>query len=226
MAPPLPDVPKAVSVLLSFSDVNDLDFGVKMYFTYAGSNGTETDYSTTAAQLFADAAAALPAVMQSDTSIIGVTITDLSSVTGPRGIYTGAVPGTRTGTLLSAATVANFEYATAVRYRGGHFRNGFPFGVTADLQNNQRWSDTAVSDFESAQAAFMGDWLTDFWGSSGAVTQVGISYYSGFTNMPYGTPTKYRRVPTPRTTPLTYPVVSTTCATRLGTRRRRLGKSL
>jgi hypothetical protein len=114
------------------------------------------------------------------------------------------------------------NYLINRRYRGGRPRGYWPLGSQSDWANNQGWG----SSFLSAAGGGLGAFVTGIVGlSAGSTTlldHVNISYYNGFTNVSYGTPTKYRRVPTPRTVPVIDSISSIVLSSKFGSVRRRI----
>jgi hypothetical protein len=154
-----------------------------------------------------------------------IEIVDLASSSGAVGIYSPTTGGLRAGTEVPENTCVSSLYQVARKYRGGKPKNFWPFGVTSDIVNARDWSPTAQTSFQTGLQNFFAALNGMSTGPGSVTNHVNVSYYSGFTNVAYGTPTKYRRTPTPRATPVVDTVTAIVVQPTLGSQRRRLTSS-
>lgn len=202
-----------------------LNQGLRTFFRWSGSTPTGTSLSALAATLLADAVTNLAPATSTNVTYSGAILEDLTSDMGAVGEAAGTHPGSRSGTLLPADTCFVGSYEITRRYRGGHPRSYFPFGVEADLENDQQWTPTAVTEFTTA----VNDWIAGFVGqSSGGVTigaHTTVGYYHGFTVVTNPTTGRARNVPTLKTPPTLTDVVSVIGRDYIGSQRRRRFKT-
>jgi len=147
--------------------------------------------------------------------------TDLSSPTAGEGTAVVDSPGTRTGTTLPADICALERLHVNRRYRGGHPRIYWPFGVAADQQDAQTWK----SDFTTECLSDLDDWhaavLAISPGSASSIEFANVSYYTGFT-VHTGVTGRAKNVPTPRATPIVDAITAFSVPFGMASQRRRL----
>lgn len=158
-----------------------------------------------------------------DVILTEVVCTDLSSSSGFQGVNTTPQTGTRGGVLLPGGTCVLINYHMTRRYRGGKPRNYLPYLDASDLNGAQVWNSTPLGLLLAAWVAFIGDVEGTTYSTATIGGQCNVSYYAGFTNVPYGSPTKYRRTPTVRVTPVVDAVVATSANPAPASQRRRNG---
>lgn len=201
--PPLPDVAEVIRLEHGFSSTSgDLDIHTRIYFQYAGGAPNDAACATFLTNVLANFTPHIPALYNPDFTLTSLSVTDLSSPTGGFAELPTSVAGTRSGGAPPVNICALMNYTIARRYRGGKPRSYWPWGAAADLSTPREWSSTFVTACDGGYSAYQGAVLGLALGSASLVAQVNVSYYQGFTNVPYGTPTKYRRVPTLRPTPV------------------------
>ena len=195
-----------------------------MYFRYSGGPVTPTLALALATAIYGEAVVHIVPQIQVDTVLYGVAITDLSVVGGTLAEYNAVTSGARAGNILPIQVAAIANYTIARRYRGGKPRGYWWLGSDADMVTETTWVDTSVTTFTAAINAYIAA-ITGL--SSGGVTileHVAVSYYDGFDEVPYGTPTKYRRQGIPRPVPVVDDIVSVAVNPNLGSQRRRRGR--
>lgn len=188
---------------------------------------TVTPPTQAQAQSAADAASSAWAtnfapLMAIQWSLREVTVTDLSSATGPVGINTTTHAGSRATPANPAGLCAILNIPVPRRYRGGKPRVYWPFGVSTDLATPQTWSTAFLTSANNAWVAFATAVIANLttWAPSAGL--VSVSYYSGHQWLPDQNG-NYHRVPTPRATPLVDVVTANaTFNTVLGSQRRRV----
>jgi len=134
----------------------------------------------------------------SETYLNEIVITDLTTPSSGQGTHSGATPGTRVGSFLPAGCATLLNFAIARRYRGGKPRLYLPYGTASDLTTSSAWSTGYQAGITASWTTWQSDTLAAAPSGTTITSQVNVSYYEGFTNEAYGTPTKYRRVPTLR----------------------------
>lgn len=225
MAPPLPAAGLYLKVTTTVEDNRAAQLGSHMYFSYSGGPMTAAIALALATAIYGEAHTNILPLIDSTKSLYGIVVTDLNVVGGVSQEYApGLVNGTRAGGIVPIQIAAIANYSIARRYRGGKPRGFWFFGSESDIATENEWQGTAVTAFEAG----LNSYIAGISGlSSGGVTILGhvsLSYYSGFTNETYGTPTKYRRVPTPRAAPVADPIISVRVNPLLGSQRRRRGR--
>lgn len=225
MAPPLPAAGLYLKVTTTVQDSRGVQLGSHLYFAYSGGPMTPAIALALATEIHTAAVTNLVPAIDTTKSLYGVIVTDLNTIGGVQVEYApGLVAGTRSGGIVPIQVAAIANYSIARRYRGGKPRGYWWFGSETDIAGEYSWTGSALTQFASYLAGYIGtiDGL-----SSGGVTilnHVAISYYAGFDNVPYGVPTKYRRVPRPRAVPVDDPIIAVTFNPTLGSQRRRRGR--
>jgi hypothetical protein len=109
--------------------------------------------------------------------------------------------GTRTGATLGAQVAFVISGEIFRRYRGGHPRNYFPFGVDTDSYDARSWHTAFQTDVSEGWGEFVNAVEAAGWTGAGTLTPVNVSYYEGFTNHTYPSG-RVRPIPTLRGTPV------------------------
>lgn len=221
MAAFLPDVKTLKVVVSTIDDDGHVDMN-RFFLTYAGTAPLDADLAVMAVACEDSVNTNLMPLMRDDKSSDGVTITDLTSDTAAQGAYTAEVAGTLAGGSLPASTSLVVAQTTGRRFRGGHSRVYLPVGDDTKLANDAHWDGTFVTAVTDAWSGVVADTAGGAWAGAGTITAVMASFYLGFTNEAYGSPPKYRRVPTPRAAAVNYPVTGYVGRVVIGTQRRRL----
>lgn len=217
----LPAVPNVIKCDYHFAVGGDINAMVREHWQYSGGPPTSANLVSLSATINTSFGTNLKALMNTSNSLIEVFLTDLNSTSGFSGGTVATTAGTRGGS-APASFCAMTQGLIARRYRGGKPRNYWPFLVTADLTTEQRFSGTATTAVNTGVAAHTAAVVGASAGGCTITALVNVSYYQGFTNVPYGSPTKYRRTPTLRAGgPAVDAITSRICSARPGTQRRR-----
>jgi hypothetical protein len=216
----LPDVPNVLKVSLNWGIEGDTMGMTVHHFSYTGAPPSPANCATMAASAVSTAESAFQALASNSVGVLAARVLDLSAMDA--GDAVGGTPwvGTRGTALLAPGTAALVNHSIARRYRGGKPRSYLPLGVAADVATTGLWSNSFVTAVDAAWGA----WVSAMEGAGAGVTITNlcnVSYYQGFTNVAYGSPTKYRRVPTPRATPLVGQVTGHTTSKQIAAQRRR-----
>lgn len=220
--PPLPDVAKVVKIALTFSLDEDLGAKVNFFKRYTGTAPTPTEMVT-----FAGAIRGrfdtddVKSLMTVDYALEQVECIDLSSSTAAVGVDSTAVTGTRAGDIVPASACMVISHAVARRFRGGHPRNYWPFGVQADMQDAQTWTDAFVTEVDGIMDTFYGGINAEGWAAAGGISSVNVSYYEGFTVF-IGPTGRARNVSTPRAVPVVDTITAHSPRHGIGSQRGRL----
>lgn len=211
--PPRPNVASVLKVRF----IGSMQAGVThwnnlIHLRYGGTAPTGAQLDVLASELAGLWSTNLASLCPIENVLTEVQITDLTSPTSASGLALQSVPGTRAGNTFTAQVAMVASWPVQLRFRGGHFRTYFPFGVVADRSTVITWlpvfTTEAATALNNFQAAISGIAL-----AGGPLNMVGVSY---FTNVPIAG--------TPRVPPLPLPFGRAIVHPRLDTQRRRLGK--
>lgn len=219
--PALPAVPGVLQLKLKHGNTTIGDILSTTYWAYTGSAPSSTALNTMASSVESAWASHLAGLLNTAMNLLEVEITDLSSATGGRGIWTGTTAGTRSGSAIPAGVATLYSLAIARRYRGGKPRMYLPWGVQGDLDGSVAWqpsfTSAALSDWNSFASAVIAA------APSGTTitSQANVSYYKGFTVVTNPVTGRSRNVPTLRATPVVDAVLSVSVNTNYASQRRR-----
>lgn len=218
--PALPPVPNVLRADLQFSIPSAGLIHTRFLFRYSGGPPNSSDATNLAADIYSPASA-FHTFYDTETTLQGVEVTDLSSPSGGQGVHAQATVGTEAGGLLTGGTAVLVNYLIARRYRGGKPRSYFPFFTTSDLANRDAWAAGSTSAFDSALATFFGAVIGTVAGTTTITDHVNVSYYDGFTVVTNPVTGRARNVPKVRTTPLVDVISSFAVSPRPASQRRR-----
>jgi hypothetical protein len=220
--PALPPVPNVIRVIFHWGLEADNAAQTRRYFSYTGGAPSTGDCNALAADIDTAGGASFPSILSNAYQLSSVVVQDLASTSGAEGISSGAHGGTRAGTPTPVNTGTLTNWLIPRRYRGGKPRSYFPFLVAGDLVNNQAYTTASTTAVDTALGTFVAAVIGATSGSTVIAAHVNVSYYEGFTNVPYGSPTKYRRTPTLRPGgPLVDVIATHQTSSKPGTQRRR-----
>lgn len=219
--PALPAVPQVIRNVLHFTLEEDLHAIVRFFILYDGSAPSNSDMATYAANVGVAFDVNLASLMSTQYHCTQCVSTDLTSDTSGEGEDTFDSPGTRSGTTIPASLAALEKLHVNRRYRGGHPRTYWPFGVAADQADAQTWDAGFLTDQATAFALWNSAILSLTPGSAATVGQVNVSYYKGFT-VHTGVTGRARNVPTPRATPVIDRITDFSWPAGMASQRRRL----
>src|SRR5579863_1766486 len=142
--PPLPSVPNVVKITHLFDVGTDTQATTRWHMAYTGAPPTNANCTAFAVAAMAAAATGFPPLLDTDSSLRGVEVLDLSSPSGGSGVSLAGHAGTRTGEYLSGGTAVLCHQPIARRYRGGKPRTYWPFLTGADVATRQAWVSGSV----------------------------------------------------------------------------------
>lgn len=217
--PALPTVPNVLRADLHWSISSDVNARTSLFFAYSGTapNGTDCE---SLANTIVTAMGSWGEYWDVDTTLLGCTVTDLSSSSGGVGAHNVSIAGTRPNP-MSGATSVLVNYQISRRYRGGKPRSYLPWGDAGDIGNRQTWNATRVGLWGTALAEFFAACIGATAGGTTISQHVNVSYYSGFTVITSPTTGRARNVPTLRGTPVVSTISSFTVSTKIANQRRR-----
>jgi hypothetical protein len=196
--PALPDVAKVLKVIVRFDDHVNLDIISRFFVSYSGSAPSASDLDTFCAALYADWITSMIGLSGATVELQGIEATDLTTVTSAQGSHFDGNAGTRTGHPVPIDAAVVTSYKISRRYRGGHPRGYWPFGVSEDLENAQKWGSAFADEVSASYTAWRDALRTHGWSGAGTLGFVNVSYYQGWTIVNRGTPPRAFNVPTLR----------------------------
>jgi hypothetical protein len=219
--PALPNVPGVLKYVLEFNVEADARAQCVHHFSYTGGPPSGANLVAMANSAIAAANSNYIGIMGDSVSIGGCIITDLTSATSATGVGTTAgSAGTRGTTLLAPGTAVVVAHTIARRYRGGHPRSYFPFGISTDILTTGLWASGFITSVQADFAA----WVTAVLASGAGCTVaqlVNVSYYAGFISSQNPVTGRWRNIPRTRVTPVVDTVTGSVARTKIGSQRRR-----
>jgi hypothetical protein len=221
--PPLPVVPGVLRYQFQHKLGTDTDVLNSLYM-YNNDPPVYTDETLLAAATGAATgwSSHIMALLSSSLTLTKVTVTDL----GGSGLYSElgeATPGSVSGAYLGAASSLIVKFGIARRYRGGKPKVFLAGAPQAALTDNQDWDVTITAAMLAAwtlMLATVSAAMPVGGGDTTVLSQVNVSYYSGFTNH-LELSGRYRAVPTLRAAPLIDPITTWSINPKVGSQRRR-----
>ena len=207
--PPLPAAASVIKVRLK-GNKGGTPWNNIFHVRYAGAAPTVAQLTTWAGVINTAWATNLAPLAFTNVTMQFVDTVDLSSATSAEASTAFTSVGTRAGSTFPAQVAMVGSWTANLRFRGGHFRNYWPFGVTADQFSMTNWTAAFITAAQSGLAAFR----TAINGSSvgtAPVTMIGLSYFTQHALRP---------------TPLPVDITGVLVHNRIDTQRRRLGKEL
>jgi hypothetical protein len=224
---PLPPVSHVLMCRTLFTIGGKEGQGTRQFFRWTGTTPTPTVLTGLADDIFtAHLLGSLPAASATTLTYTGIELTDLTSSMGAQATFSGSAAGERSGDELPADVAFVTSFGITRRYRGGHPRAYWPFGVASDLTGPQQWTDGAVATFLTAVETYSAGIVGLSTGGTTIGHHVAVSFYEGFTAVEDPITHRYRNVPTKRTPALVTTVSDIVGRTYVGSfRRRRLKTS-
>lgn len=221
----LPPVALVLRLQYKHTVSGDTDVLVHQYYAYTGTIANDAamnSFCTSVATAWNTNIAPLCGTQVSLTETIAV---DLNSATGPAGSAVVSHAGTRTGGLNPNNVCANIGQSIARRYRGGRPKQFWPMGTDTDVNTGQTWTTGFVSAVNSGYAALVTAVTSATLTGATITGPVNVSYFQGFKVVTSPTTGRARNVPLVRATPVQDVILSSGCASRIASQRRRLGKT-
>jgi hypothetical protein len=222
--PALPNVNKVIRTDFLFTLVSGIPALSRQFYHYSGTAPTNADILTFADNAGAAFEASPAEDLSSDYTFLGVEATDLSSPTSAQALSSVSVNGGLSGSFLPQDICFVMAYEIARRYRGGHPRGYWPFGVEESLVDERTWDTSFVGQVAADLATMQGLINSGGWSGAGTIKQVSVSYFHGFTVVVNPTTGRARNVPTVRGVPVVDDVTQYVGRPLVGTQRRRIGR--
>jgi len=219
--PPLPAAPKVIRVALSGTVSGGAVWLTRHFIQYTGTAPTNAQLHTFDASVITAYTAQIVGLADADTVLTQVESIDLSSSTSAVDITAASVAGTRAGAVLAASTCTVVSYEIGRRYRGGHPRGYWKLGTQSDLTNPRTWSAAFTNACNTDIAAYFTALEAAGWTGAGTLTQVNVSYFSGFHVVTNPITLRARNVPLVRVAPTIDTVTSVLTRSSIGNQRRR-----
>jgi len=223
MAEPLPPAGKVIKIAHHFTVGSDAKAMSRIYWQYTGTTPNATTLKAIAEAVQAAWEAHCQALTNSETTLTAIDVIDLSGSEAARYTLATSIKGSHLGG-CSAGVCSLQNHSIPRRYRGGKPRTYWPWGSDSDRTSPQLWSATWVSNVNTKAGEYFAALAAIKSGGTELSTHCNVSYYHGFTNVSYGSPPKYRRVPTPRATPVVDTISASSCNSIPGSQRRRYGR--
>lgn len=223
--PALPSVANVIRSGFRFGQPAGEALGkVALHFAFTGGPPSPANLVSIANDFMAATSTHLAPLMASEISWQDVTNTDLTSPTSAVGISTHAtVPGTRGSGDNPSPLCVYTNYDLSRRYRGGHPKSFWPFGVASDQGSFNDWSSSLITAVDAAVPAFIAECLASTHGGVALTDWVMVSYFHGAT--PFTEPSgRVRMINTLRATPLVDSLTYGFAQSVYGVQRRRRGK--
>jgi hypothetical protein len=202
---------------------SDLDVVTRFFIRFTGVNPTVAQLDAFNASVGSEWNTALAAEASTFVNLATVESTDLTTPSSAQATTATDYAGSRAGDEVPASAAAVAAYEISRRYRGGHPRGYWPFGVAGDLTTVQHWSNAFVAEFTASLVVFFGFIVGAGWAAAGTLDHVNVSFYHGFTVVTNPSTGRARNVPTLRGAPIIDAVVGIVGRARVGSQRRRLG---
>ena len=224
--PPLPPVSQTVKTILRVAAPGITDSLLRMFFQWAGSL-SNTNLNTWCSNVATAWQTNIGPLVPSAVVLNEVTAEDLTSTTGPVGVWSGSKAGSRSGGAFTPAAAFIITDLIPRRYRGGHPRSyllGLDTSQTTPTDGNT-WLSTFAATVVTDWTAFMNA-ISGSSGPSGTTTwaRCNVSYYLGSTDVITGTP-PYQRGKTKATLRTVVPtpdvIISYSYNPQIGSQRRR-----
>jgi hypothetical protein len=220
--PPLPPVDNVVECILKYGLGIDTSVINRIHIQYTGTPPSDAVAFSLAEDVYIAWSNDLSPGQVDELVYESVQVTDLSSISGGRGLYSGEANGANSGTPIGAATSLLINHQVGRRYRGGKPRTYVPGLPASDLASPQRWATGTISNWTSYWQAFI-EGITEISEGGCVLGQLcSVSYYEGFTSVLNPITGRTRDVPKLRTAgPVVDPVISFDVNPAVASQRRR-----
>lgn len=219
--PALPDAPGVLKVALS-GTINATNPWLSRFFVhYTGTAPSTSQLATFNAAVASAYSSDIVSLATGAVELTQIETIDLTSPTSAVAVTAETISGSRSGTSIPAAAAMVTSYEISRRYRGGHPRGYWPWGVTGDITSDVVWAAAFVSASHTGITNLMTAVVAAGWTGAGTLTQVNVSYYEGFSVVTNPITHRARNVPTLRGAPVVDAITSIVARSSIGTQRRR-----
>jgi hypothetical protein len=179
---PLPASP-CMRVRLVYTQLDDSLASSRFYLSFTGGSASAADLNTLSTDIATAWNTDLAELVSEQFTLTEVDILDLTTDHGNSGLATVSHAGTLAGSILPDQVATNIQYKIGRRYRGGKPRMYLPPPDVTKLLDPAHLTSAFVTLCNTQVAAFFSAISALSVGSLGALAQVNLSYYSGFTNV-------------------------------------------
>lgn len=178
----LPAVAQVIKVQYVYSVGEDANAQVALHFGYSETSPPgQSGMDSLVGAIHPNYNSNIKPLVANNVILHQIIATDLSSATGAVGVWAGSEAGTRGSTgLLSGETAMLMNEKVARRYKGGHPRSYWPWGLASDLNDQQTWTSTFVQACHDGWAAHLSA-ITSHTGPPTITGLVNVRYWSGGT---------------------------------------------
>jgi len=180
--PALPAVPKVIRFVYGLGVGEDVNAVVLDHWQYTGTL-SQADLATFIDDVRASWNTNIRPLQGTGDEYRFLRGTDLSTSTSPDYTNTNSEFGTRAGANLTGGVCLLQNNHSARRFRGGKYRQYWPLGVEADIFDQQTWAAAFLTAATAGLLAHETAIKAAATAAMGSVIKVGVSYYSGFTNV-------------------------------------------
>jgi hypothetical protein len=219
--PPAAPVPGVLATRIAWSGVGPEQPKNTLYWSYSSGPAQAADLVAFANAVGSAFHTAFQSFININVTMSGVLAIDLSSSSGQEGQGTTGSAGADSGAQLPAEVCAVINYRILRHYRGGHPRGYWPFGSIGNLADSAHWATTWVTALATAFAGFVTAVEALSEATIASPKHVAISRYAGST---WSSGPPYKRIPTPRSSPLVEAVAGYSVSSTLGSQRKRYGR--
>ena len=176
--PPLPFVPNVVKVTFTGGDDDSFPWENVIHYIYAGGPPATADLTAMAAGLSGAWATEMSPLQNEATSMVNVSIVDLSSDMGAGGVDVTVNAGTRAGATVPANAAVLISYTSARRFRGGHPRQYLVAGSQPDLLDPAHWTAGFTAAVTGGWDGLTSEPIGATFGTMTISAQCYVSYYN------------------------------------------------
>lgn len=217
--PNLPPVSKVIKISVVTGVTVHPTLQWRFFIQYTGTAPTQAQINTFAGSVGTQFANNMIALFSTNVAEGPITCTDLSSG-GLIGVDTTGRAGTRAGTEAPTQSAVEIRFQITRRYRGGKPKCFLNAGVQGDQADVSHWSVALANAVTTGFNGMITGIVAAGWTGAGTLSQVAVSYYSGFVPVSRA-PFRTRNVNQLRATPLIDPVTSIVVPTMMASQRRR-----
>jgi hypothetical protein len=223
MAEPLPPAGKVLKLAFHYTVGSDAKALTRIYWQYTGTTPNAATLKAVAEGVATAYESHGKNLHVNQVKLTAIDVIDLSGVEAAR--YTLATAQTGTlGGQVCAGVATMLNYSIPRRYRGGKPRSYWPWGADVSRETPQLWTPEYITKINTVSGELFAAIAALKPSGTELTTHCNVSYYHGFTNVQYGNPPKYRRVPTPRGTPVVDTISASSCNAIPASQRRRYGR--
>jgi hypothetical protein len=179
--PALPNVPNVIRVACKGSSGGAETWLTRFYLQYPTVAPSAANLVSLGNEIITSWNTHLNPLTPGNKTLTEVDLQDLTNPSAAVATIATSQNGTRVGAWLPPVAATVVSYSIGRRYRGGHPRGYWPFGVEGDLDTSGQWLPLWVTTVDVGIRAFFSDVTSFIWAVSEITKHCNVSYYSGFT---------------------------------------------